>query len=94
MLPETAKLVVLYRCEASLLTLRKLHRFKASGHRALRGMFGPNREEGTAQANEVRSKKVTSLFSLINYLGLINYQVIKCMKESRFSPTILNLDTR
>jgi hypothetical protein len=40
-------------------------------------MFGPKRGEGTAQANEVRSKKVMPFFSLINYLGLINYQVMK-----------------
>jgi hypothetical protein len=37
--------VVLYGCETSSLTLREEHRLRAFESRALRGIFGPVREE-------------------------------------------------
>jgi len=54
--------VVLYGCEAWLLTLREEHRWRAFENRVLRRMFGPDRGEVTGKWRKVHNRELCVLY--------------------------------
>jgi hypothetical protein len=56
--------VVLYDCETWSLTLREEHRLRVFENRALRGIFGPKRDEVTGEWRKLHNKELSDLYSL------------------------------
>jgi hypothetical protein len=54
--------VVLYGCETWCLTLRKRHRLRVFETRVLRRIFGPKRDEVTAEYRKFHGEKLHNLY--------------------------------
>jgi hypothetical protein len=54
--------VVLYGCETWSLTLREEHRLRVIENRVLRRIFGPNRDEVTAERRKLHSGELHNLY--------------------------------
>jgi len=54
--------VVLYGCEAWSLTLREEHRLRVFENRVLRRIFGPRRDEVTAEWKKLHNEELTDLY--------------------------------
>jgi hypothetical protein len=55
--------VVLYGCGTWSLTLREEHRLRVCENRVLREMFGPKRDDVTAEWRKLHSEEVHNLYS-------------------------------
>jgi hypothetical protein len=55
--------VVLYGCETWSLTLREEHRLRVFENRALRGIFGPKRDEVTGDRRKLHNGEPNNLYS-------------------------------
>jgi hypothetical protein len=60
--------VVLYWCETWSLTLREEHRLRVFENRVLRRIFGPKRDEVTAEWRKLHNKELHDLYSSPVYL--------------------------
>jgi hypothetical protein len=59
----TILLVVLYGCETWSPALREGHRLRVFENRALRGIFGPKRDEVTGEWRKLHSEELHNLYS-------------------------------
>ena len=55
--------VVLYRCETWSLTLREERRLRVFANRVLRSMFGPKRDEVTAEWRKLYNEELNDFTS-------------------------------
>jgi hypothetical protein len=55
--------IVLYGCGTWSLTLREEHRLRVCENRVLREMFGPKRDDVTAEWRKLHSEEVHNLYS-------------------------------
>jgi hypothetical protein len=63
--------VVLYRCETWSLTLREEHSLRVFGHRVLRRIFGPMRDEVTGERRKLHNEQLCDLLSLPSIIRII-----------------------
>ena len=64
-------LVVLYGCETWSLTLREERRLRVFGNRVLRKVFGPKRDEVTAEWKKLHNEELNDLYSLPNIVRVV-----------------------
>ena len=69
--------VVLYGCEIWSLTLREERRLRVFNNRVLRRIFGPKRDEVTAEWRKLHNEKLNDLYSSPNI-----FQVIKLRRAT------------
>jgi hypothetical protein len=63
--------VVLYGCETWSLTLREEHRLRVFENRALRGIFGPKRDEVSCEWRRLHNEELNDLYSSPNTIQVI-----------------------
>ena len=63
--------VVLYGCETWSLTLREERRLRVFGNRVLRRVFGPKRDEVTAEWRKLHNEELNDLYSLPNIVRVV-----------------------
>jgi hypothetical protein len=63
--------VVLYGCETWSLTLREKHRLRVFKNRVLRGIFGPKRDEVTAEWRKLHNEELRDLYSSPSIITII-----------------------
>jgi hypothetical protein len=63
--------IALYGCETWSLTLREEHRLRAFENRALRGIFGPKRDEVTGEWRKLHNEELHILYSSPNIIRQI-----------------------
>jgi hypothetical protein len=63
--------VVLYGCETWSLTLREEQRLRVFKNRVLRRIFGPKRDEATAEWRRLRNEELNDLYSSPNIIRAI-----------------------
>jgi hypothetical protein len=54
--------VALYGCETEALTLREEHRLRVFENRVLRKLFGPKRDEVTAEGRKLHNEELRDLY--------------------------------
>jgi hypothetical protein len=64
--------VVLYGCEALLLTLREEYRLWVCENRALRRIFGPKRDEVTGKWRKLHNEELHDLYSSPSIIRIVN----------------------
>jgi hypothetical protein len=57
--------VVLYECETWTLKLREEHRLRVFENRVLRRIFGPKRDEVTAEWRKLHNEELRDLYSFL-----------------------------
>ena len=86
---RTIILPVLCGCETWLLTLSKEHRLRVFENRVLRRIFGPKRDEVTAEWRKLHNEELNILYSSPNIIRVIKSRRMKwaghvaCMGERR-----------
>jgi hypothetical protein len=69
---RTIKLpVVLYRRETCFLTLKEAHRLRVSENRVLRRIYGPTRDEATAEWRKLNNEELNDLYCSPNIVQVI-----------------------
>jgi hypothetical protein len=63
--------VVLYGCETWSLTLREERRLRVFENRVLRRVFGPKRDEVTAEWRKLHNEELNDLYSLSNIVRVV-----------------------
>jgi hypothetical protein len=63
--------VVLYGCETWAVTLREEQRLRVFENRVLRGIFGPERDEATAEWTRLHNEELNGLYSSLNTIRVI-----------------------
>jgi hypothetical protein len=63
--------IVAYGCETWSLTLREERRLRVFENRALRRVFGPKRDEVTAEWRKLHNEELSDLYSLPNIVRLV-----------------------
>jgi hypothetical protein len=63
--------VVLYGCEAWSLTLKEEHRLRVFKNRVLRRIFGPERDEVTAEWRKLHNQECRDLYSSPSIIKII-----------------------
>jgi hypothetical protein len=62
---------VLYGCKTWSLTLREEHRLRVFENRVLRRIFGPKRDEVTANLRKLHNEELYNLYSSLNIIKMI-----------------------
>jgi hypothetical protein len=71
--------VVLYGCETWSLTLREGHRLRVFENRMLRRIFGPKRDEVTAEWTKLHNEELHDLYSSPNIVRVIKSRRMRWM---------------
>jgi hypothetical protein len=66
--------VVLYGCETWSLTLREERRLRVYEVRVLRRVFGPKRDEVTAEWRKLHNEELNDLYSLPNIVRVVKIE--------------------
>jgi hypothetical protein len=65
------KYIVLYGCKACSLTLKEEHRLRVFENRVLRRIFGPRRDEVTADWRKLHNEELRNLYSSPNVIRMM-----------------------
>jgi hypothetical protein len=69
--------VVLYGCETRSLTLREEYRLRVFENRVLRRVFGPKRDEVTAEWRKLHNEELCDLYSSPSIIKIIKSRRIR-----------------